>query len=309
MSEKTALALDIGGSKYIVGLVTRGGEIVDSVRGTWRELTADCVMESLIGASRQLLDKTGARPDVCGATIPGLADSKAGVWVEASFSGIRDVPVCEILRAAMGIPAYCENDGQAYALAEIMFGMCAEVDDFLYINVSNGIGGAIVSGGRLVAGARGMAAEFGHCVAVESGRPCKCGTRGCLEMHAAGPGIAQNYAELGGAPMPDGTLPDAKEIARRARNGESAALETFRLEGEYLGRMVAIACNLMNPSAVVLGGGVSLAFDLFGEALKAAAEARMYRSANPNVKIMPTRLGYMAGLFGAAAVGFAGLEG
>ncbi len=293
---KTYLALDIGGSKYLVGIVAEDGKILASRKGAWPELTPEAVLDTVCGEAQAVLKETGAAPAACGITVPGLADPARGMWVEAQFSGIRDFPVCEAVSARLGIPCFCDNDAQAYSLAEMIFGCCGNERDFLYVNVSNGVGGSVVSGGRLLYGSRGAAGEFGHCVVIPGGRPCKCGSRGCLEMYAAGPGIARSYAEAGG-----GTA-DAKEIAERARAGERTALDVYDRVGRLLGSVIAKGVNILNPSRVVLGGGVVGAFDLFGPALKETVREEVYTNANPEVEILPTPLGYMAGLYSAAAI-------
>lgn len=306
--EKVALGFDIGGSKYNVGLVDRQGRVVDQEIGLWSALTREAVMDDLCACSDRLLARRPElTPSVAGATIPGLADPEHGLWVEAAFSGIRDFPIGKQLSARYGIPAYVDNDGQACALAERMFGCCRETGNFLYLTVSNGVGGACFLDGKLYPGAHQGAGELGHCVVVPGGRPCGCGGRGCLESYAAGPGLSKNYLELGGEALTGGQPPSAKEIADRARGGEEAALETFRLEGRYLGQVVAVAVNLLNPDKVVLGGGISLAFDLFGPTLLQVVEERIYRKANPALAIQPTALGYNGGLYGAAAVAFRGI--
>lgn len=299
---KQYLCMDVGGSKYIVGLIDRAGRLVASRRGVWPALTQQAVQDTLLEESRALLAETGAQPDACGITIPGLADPARGMWVEASFSGIRDFAICDAVSAALGIPAYCENDGQAYAMAELVFGCCRDERNFLYVNISNGVGGSIFADGRLLYGARGNAGEIGHWVVVPGGRPCKCGSRGCLEAYCSGRGLRQTYAEAGGAPDADGKPAEAKCFAERARRGEPLAREVFEGQGRMLGSAIAKAINLLNPGKVVLGGGLSLAFDLFSPALKATVEEEVYNGANPDVEIVPTPLGYTAGLYGAAAI-------
>lgn len=299
---KTYLALDVGGSKYIVGLIDREGKVLHSRKGVWEELTQQGVLETLLREARALLAETGAKPVACGITIPGLADPQKGLWVEAQFSGIRNFAICDEVEAALGIPCYCDNDGQAYAIAEMVFGCCKDIRDFMYVNVSNGIGGALVCGGKLIYGSRGNAGEIGHCVAVENGRQCKCGTKGCLEMYAAGPGLARTYAEMGGAPDENGENAQAKQIAERARAGEALAQDVFVQEGKLLGGMIAKAINLLNPSKVVMGGGVAMAFDLFGPSLKETVREQVYNNANPDCEILQTPLKYLAGLYGAAAI-------
>lgn len=300
--EPCYLSFDVGGSKYIVGLVSRFGRVMEMRRGVWRALTEECVLDTLLQAAKELLQTTGAKPLACGVTIPGLADPQRGLWVEASFSGIRNFPICRCLTESLGLPAYCDNDGQAYALAEMVFGACRGVQDFVYMNVSNGIGGALVSGGRLLYGNNGNASEPGHCCVIPGGRLCKCGSRGCLEMHAAGPGISRNYQEAGGSPGSDGKPATAEEIAGRARAGEALAQEIFQLEGQLLGRILAMEINLLNPRKVILGGGVALAYDLFGPSLEETVREQVYRGANPDYVIEPTSLGYLAGLYGGAAI-------
>ncbi len=134
----------------------------------------------------------------------------------------------------------------------------------------------------------------------EDGRPCKCGKKGCLEAYAAGPGIARTYAELTGEDA------GGEAIARRARDGEAAALEVFRREGVYLGRMIGMAVNLLSPELVILGGGLSLAFDLYKDSLLKTVESHVYLAANPGLRVAPTPLGYEGGLLGAAALAACG---
>lgn len=300
-----SLAIDIGGSKCVVGLVDDRGTIIGKKRFVWQQLKEQAMLADICREGKALLkDHPAISPSFIGASIPGLADPEKGLWVEASFSGIRDLPIAARLSKAFGLPAYIDNDGQACALAEHMFGAGQDAEDFLYITVSNGIGGSIFANGRLYGGVNGTAGEFGHCTVVENGRLCKCGLTGCLEAHAAGPAIARNYQELGGSPMQDGRPADAAEIARRAREGEEIALSVFQMEGMYLGKIIATACNLLNPAKVILGGGVSLAFSLFENSLRETVNKHLYRSANPNLQILPTPLGYDGGLLGAAAVGF-----
>lgn len=300
--KETYLTLDIGGSKYIFAILSREGEILARRGGGWKELSQQGVLDEIITVCGEMLQTTGLKPIACGITIPGLADPARGMWVEAQFSGIRDFAICAEVEKAFGIPAYCENDGQAYALAEMVFGSCKDVKDFLFVNVSNGIGGAIVSGGRLLGGKSNFAGEFGHCNLVENGRLCNCGQKGCLETYAAAAGIAKNYAELGGAPDENGQLAQCKLIAERARAGEEKALKVFEMEGRYLGRIIAVAVNLLNPAKIVIGGGVSLAFDLFQDSLVRTVREQIYAYANSDFEIIPTPLGYEAGLYSAAAI-------
>ena len=304
-----ALAIDIGGSKFMVGLADSRGEILCVERYPWTELSPEGLVRDIKGALHALLAAHAPHsPTIMGATIPGLADPERGLWVEASFSGIRNLPFASLMEAEFGLPVRLDNDGNACAAAERLFGCCKGVDHFVWVTVSNGIGGSIFANGRLYSGSAGNAGEIGHIVVEEgpNARPCKCGLSGCAEMHASGLGLAKNYLSLGGRPEIDGEAPSARSIAALARAGDKTALAAYELEGLYLGRAIGAAVNLLNPQKVVIGGGVSLSFDLFSPSLTRTLETHVYQNANPGFVVEPSPLGYNAALLGAAALCFAG---
>ena len=304
-NREPVLAVDIGGSKFIVGLVSAAGEILCSERHTWTELSPEGVVRDICGAVHSLLaSHANYRPAIMGATIPGLADPEKGIWVEASFSGIRDLPFARIMETEFSIPVRIDNDVNACAKAERLFGCCGGTDHFVWMTISNGIGGSVFANGSLYYGSRGNAGEIGHIVVEEgpNARPCKCGHCGCAEMHASGLAVAKNYISLGGSAEIDGAFPTAKTIAVLAINGDKTALAAYELEGLYLGRVIGAAVNLLNPQKVVIGGGVSLSFDLFRPSLEKTLAAHVYGAANPCFTVEPTALGYNAGLLGAASL-------
>jgi glucokinase len=121
-------------------------------------------------------------------------------------------------------------------------------------------------------------------------------------MHAAGPALVRNYLELGGTPVIDGEAATAKSIAALARIGDKAAAAAYDKEGIYLGRAIGAAVNLLSPAMVIIGGGVSLDFELFRPALEKSLAAHMYQNANPGLVLAASPLGQNAGLLGAAAL-------
>lgn len=304
---ETILAIDIGGSKYRVGLVNMQGNIIEVRRYAWGMLTAESVLSEIITSARELLNKyKDINPISIGVTIPGLADPISGRWVEANFSGISDVNIGPILHQEFGMPVYIDNDAQACALAEKVFGRGKNIKDFIYITVSNGVGGGIFVNDMLYYGSSGHAGEVGHVVVEENGRQCHCGSRGCLEMYAAGPAIVANYRALGGKERPNGNMLDAKYIAELAQQGHEIACKTFEMEGYYLGKVIGTLCNILNPRKVIIGGGVSLSFLLFEHAMWETARSFMYKTANQNLEIQPSKFGQDGGLLGATAVAIYG---
>lgn len=299
-----ALAVDIGGSKFIAALAGKNGEILASEKRLWTPSDAENLVGEIQGAVRALLEANPQKPKVMGATIPGLANPEKGLWVEASFSGIKNLPFAKIMEDEFGLPVRIDNDVRACALAETIWGCCAGVDDFLWVTVSNGIGGCVFAGGKPYRGAGGNAGEIGHIIVEEgpSARPCGAGHSGCAEMHASGRALALNYLCLGGKTA--GGAPTAQTVAALARKGDRAALAAYELEGLYLGRALGAAVNLLCPAKVVIGGGVSLDFDLFRPSLEKSLKAHIYENANRGLVIEASPLGYNAALLGAAALAF-----
>lgn len=307
-ARKRALAIDIGGSKLMAAIVDRQGQMEGILRRDWAPQSADDVTRGMVAVARQVLDATGQTPDLVGVAIPGLTDPWAGYWREASFSGIGDIPVARRMEEALSLPCYIENDGTACAWAEKLYGAAQDVDDFIYVTVSNGIGGGAFTGGRPLYGADGNAMELGHITVLEGGRACGCGSTGCLEMHAAGPGLVRNYVEMGGPAKMDGAPVTAKSIAALAKQGDATAVQAYEMTGRYLGTALAAACNLLNPRRIIIGGGLSLDFPLFAPALEQTLRDNIYTKASGDLTILPTPLGYNGALLGAAAVAFARQE-
>lgn len=328
MRTKKILAVDIGGSKLLTAVIEvteepeRKGKFYGAAkRELHRESGKEGVLREIESAVAETLKVTGADwSEIAGigATIPGLADPAAGLWIFAPFSGIGNFPIASILREKYQKPVFIENDVNACAWAEKIFGVCQSVNDFLWITISNGIGGGLVLNGKIYPGTFGGAAEIGHFNIVENGALCGCGNRGCLEAEAAGPGIARRFEEMlthnSGETrqrvellkwkkrIPADYSLTASEIAELARVGDPVAKEVFDRTGYYVGRAAAFAANLINPACIVIGGGVSGAFDLLETEMKKAFYAQVFHDADKDVKILKTGLGYEAGLYAAASL-------
>jgi len=296
------LAIDIGGSQFRTALAAISGSGIEFSPAAQRQLAPDCTADKLFAMLEESIAESAqyGSYERIGVTIPGLADPIGGIWVYACFSGIRNVPITKILSEKYGgKPVSIENDVNACALAERKFGVCKETKDFLWITVSNGIGGGLILDGNIYRGHFGNAGEIGHFNVVDNGFQCGCGNYGCLEAEAAGPGIARRYAALRGKEPKDHS---AKEIAERARMKDEIAQSVFDTTGRLIGRAASYAVNLLNLEKVVIGGGVANSFDLFFPAMETTFREKIFREANPNAVIEKTGLGTNAGLAGAAAL-------
>ncbi len=234
-----------------------------------------------------------------GVAVPGLADKKNGILVYAPFSGIRNFPIRKILENKLKVPIYIENDANACAIGEMLYGSCQGIDDFIWITVSNGVGGAIVLGKEIYQGWQGAAGEIGHIVVAENGYKCGCGNKGCLEVCAAGPAIVRRYMKNSGDKI---KKLSAKKIAEFAKKGDGHALYAYRQTGHYLGKAISYAVNLLNPTKIILGGGISMDIGLILPEIKRVVKNMVFRESGKNLVIEKTGLSYEAALIGAAAV-------
>jgi glucokinase len=312
MTRIPLLAIDIGGSKLVTTVcvidseIKRGDKSLNLLQKSHRPLALSTTPDDLLGwvdlAVDEVLDAANVAKnaiEAIGVTIPGLAEPVSGTWVYACFSWIRNFPIAQIMMEKYGKPVFIENDVNACALAEKYFGGCREMENFLWVTVSNGVGGGLILQGDIFTGSFGNAGEIGHFCVEEDEREairCGCGNFGCLEAQAAGPGIAKRFKKLTGK---DAT---AEMIAGYAKQGDADAIAVYGKTGYYLGKAIAASINLINPGKVILGGGISQSFDLFAPSLRETVQRQIFRDANQNVTIAPTQLGTDAALAGAVAL-------
>jgi len=252
-------ACDIGGSKLLCGLVSEKGEIFDTeMCPLTAEITTEKLEEHLIDFYRRL---TSRNPDCrilrCGINIPGLADPANGMWVYACFSGIRDYPIARRMEESLHLPVSIENDINACAWAEKIYGACKTCRDYLWVTVSNGVGGGLVLNGNIYGGAFGGAGEFGHVVVEPEGLPCPCGHKGCMEASAAGPAISRRYKALTG-----------KSCSAAGNGGSAATANHFVGDfsknvvpgNEGRPKVMSLCCNMSSVTAYANDEGYENAF-------------------------------------------------
>jgi glucokinase len=224
----------------------------------------------------------------------------------------RNEPLRDALTGRIGLPVTVENDANAAAWAEYRYGAARGERVVVCVTLGTGIGGGMVVSGVLYRGAHGVACEWGHMCVVPDGRRCACGNRGCWEMYASGSALARDARELAEVSpvsahrlleLADG-VPAAltgMDVTIAAREGDPAAIEIFTVMGRWLGRGIADLAAIIDPSVVVIGGGVSEAGDLLlGPARETFATTLTGRGFRPAAPIRLAALGPGAGLVGAA---------
>lgn len=261
------LAVDLGGTKLLIGVVDSNGQILSSKKypsilgcgAQQREITQE-VLRCIDDFCADGLPKSVA---CVGAGLVGRVDPFKGLWLEIEPGRCETVRFAEILSSHTGLPCRIDNDVRCALRAERTLGFGSESDNFLYINVGTGIASGIVADGRVVRGASFNAGEVGHLsVDLSGGVPCPCGRVGCVEAIAAGSGLDRRARSMR-AQYPDTrlTFPDnerchAEEIFRLAREGDALCLRLCADASAAIASLIMNLCWVNDPDAVVLGGGV-----------------------------------------------------
>jgi glucokinase len=252
--------------------------------------------------------------DAIGIASPGPLDPHTGTILDTpNIKEWVNFPVGPRLCETFGVPVYLDNDANMAGLAEWQYGAGQGHDNLVYLTVSTGIGGGVISNGKLLQGFRGMAAELGHITVDPNGPLCGCGHRGHIEAFASGPAVARYVVEQikAGKESSLRTIhkPTAVQVAEAASNGDALAIEAFERAGTYLGIAVANYLAIFDPSIVIFGGGASQAGELlflpFQESLKKNVFHPHYLD---DLIITKAALGDDAGLLGALALARLALE-
>lgn len=313
---RTVLAADFGGTHLRAAVVDENGRVLArDERPTPAEATAASVTAEIVSLLRSVAPGPGAAPSaVCIATA-GLVDADAGrVILAPNIPGFRNLPLTEPVAAALGMPAFIENDASAAALGEFRFGAGRGMRHLLHATLGTGIGGGLVIDRRLYRGAKGLAGEIGHIVIDPSGPRCNCGSRGCLEALVSGVAFAQRARRLlakGKSPrlaaIAAGREPNGRDLLVAAQEGDTAAEAEIRNGGHVLGLGLGSLVNVLNPDAVTLSGGLLGMGEMLLGPMRDALSSLAYGPAS-GTKVLLSELGDDAGLLGAAAVAFERLE-
>ncbi|MFJ6798236.1 ROK family protein [Streptomyces sp. NPDC091268] len=292
------IALDVGGTGMKAALVAADGTLLhEARRATGRERGAEAVVETIQDFAAQLLDhgreRYGTAASAAGVAVPGIVDAENGIAVYAANLGWRDVPMRYLLAKRLGgIPVALGHDVRTGGLAEGRIGAGRGADRFLFVPLGTGIAGAIGIAGRIEAGAHGYAGEIGHIVVRPGGPACGCGQRGCLETLASASAVSRAWASASGDPEAD-----AADCAEAVASGDERAREVWLAAIGALADGLVTAITLLDPTTLIIGGGLAEAGETLFTPLRAAVEERVTFQRLPH--IVPAALGDTAGCLGA----------
>jgi glucokinase len=301
----TTIGIDFGGTTIKSALVEDGkilerGEVIDTLH------TGDstAIIDALLARVAQLRK---LRPDTIalGVGLPGVIDGVNGIVHRLSnVPGWNDVPLRDLLRTRSGLHAAIENDAKCMAYAEWRYGAARNGRNVVCVTLGTGVGGGIILDGRLYRGSFLGAGEIGQMSIDYQGRPGNYGNLGALEKYVGNHQIAergQQYYEKAGKLVPlEQCTPAALEAAAHA--GDTIAKQLWTQIGMELGVALANVVWLLNPDAIIIGGGVSKAGDLLFEPIRKTIQSSTMPTFYESLKILPAALGNDAGVIGSASI-------
>ena len=293
-------------------MVDRDGCIMHRAEEPTR--TSDDINQDLArlrGTVSTLLSRCNGLPLGIGVAAASPVDSASGTMINPpNMPGWQRFHIKEWLEEEFHLPARVGNDANLAALAEYVYGIGEGVSDLIYVTISTGIGGGIISGGKLIDGPDGLGGEIGHMVIDRNGPRCNCGAYGCLESFASGTAIARVATERiaqGEASRLDnmsGKNPElvtAEMVAEAVAEGDELATQIMREAARCLGLGLSSLINIFSPRLIILGGGVThslyLMLPVLYLTIRRQAEVYLQRP----VSVVPAALGDDVGLLGAAA--------
>ncbi len=300
------IAVDIGGTRLRAALYPPEGLTADEVVRIHTQ-GDETPLERLIDLLADIWPEDGEVKGICVA-VPGPTDPYQGVVIDApNIPGWENLPLQSILEARFNIPVALGNDANMAALGEWRYGAGQGHHDMLYLTISTGIGSGVIVRDKLLLGAHGLAGELGHVTVMMNGPLCGCGQAGHLEALASGTAMLRWVEEQLSRGTPSSLQQDqpltGKMISLAAELGDELAIQALSRSGTYVGIALASILHIFNPSAVVIGGGVSQSGEFLMDPLRRALEKHvMAPKYLENLTVSRALFGDEAGLIGALSL-------
>jgi glucokinase len=298
------IAVDIGGTRLRAARYPLTGLTADEVDRIHTQGADSTPLERLIELIEDIWPKDGT-VNAISVAVPGPSDPYQGVVMDCpNIAGWENLPLRQILEERFQTPVTLGNDANMAALAEWRYGAGKGHHDLIYLTVSTGIGSGIIARDKLLLGARGLAGELGHITVLVNGPMCSCGQAGHLEALASGTAmlhwVEEQLSRGALSSLPRDEPISGKMISMAAETGDELAVQALARSGTYLGIALASFLHIFNPTAIVIGGGVSQSGDFLFAPLRRALETHlMAPQYMENLTILPALFGDEAGLVGA----------
>ncbi len=310
---KIVLATDLGGTNLRMAAVGEAGDILFRTRSkTPATRSRHEILELIAELAGECKNEVGSQGEIIafGIAAPAVIDHEVGVILVApNLPDLNGLAISEYLTRSVGFPVLLENDATAAAIGEQWKGACQGVSSAICLTMGTGVGGGLIIDGKPLRGIDGTAGEVGHICVEPFGVPCACGSNGCLEQYASATAVVRMTEELIASGRTS-TLAGINEytsydVYNAGVAGDGVAREVFASVGFYLGIALGGLINVLNPQAIVFGGGVSDSWDLFIGPVEAQIAKRAFYQPAQRVKLMRAKLGDDAGILGVARLAFA----
>jgi glucokinase len=314
-SEKYTLGVDLGGTTIKIGIVSERGEItkklsIESKAGDG----PDAVIGQIKIGINEILGKSNKKIHSIGIGAPGVVSIKKGtVENPPNFPGWDKVNLGRLIEKEFKKKVYVENDANAAAIGELMFGAGKKYDSFVMVTLGTGVGGGIIINRKIYRGEFGAAGEVGHITIDHNGPLCKCGSRGCVEAYIGNHYLVARVREELPAHRDskiwqlinndlDKLSPRIMDSASEA--GDEYAKSIVNQMGHYLGCALASVSNLLDISTFIIGGGVSGFGKPLFDSIRETASSRVLTPLRERIEVHAAKLKNDAGIKGASALVF-----
>jgi glucokinase len=315
-SELYFLGVDIGGTKVAAGLVSATGEITYQARAPMEAANAAAGLAAVTSAIDSVRAATNPNPrqrliSAIGICAPGPLDPRTGVVINPpNLPGWRNFPLAAEISKAYRLPVKVDNDGNAAALAEALWGAGRGYRNVFCATIGTGIGTGIVFDGRIYHGRTGAAAEGGHITIDYHGPRCNCGKLGCIEILASGPAIARRASEKIAAGRHSAIVEKETDLARITSEmvgraylaGDPLAKEVLQETAMFLTVWLGSIVDLLEPDVIIIGGGVASMLQPFFKEIRDHLLAWSVNSRSQEIPLVPAHYGADAGIAGGAAL-------
>lgn len=309
--DELMIGVDIGGTSVKIGLINLDGDITYKWEiPTIKDNQGHGIVDDIWRSITETLSKRKIESHIIGIGVgaPGFINQKTGIVEEAVNIGWKNFELKDRFHKLSNLPVFIENDANLAALAENWQGSGNQLENTIFITLGTGVGGGIIVNGEIMNGVNGTAAELGHIIVDPNGSPCNCGRVGCLETIASATGIVRQAMDevadnpnsaLGSYYKQHGKL-EAKDVFNMAKGGDLASENIIDRTMDILGLVIANTAVIINPSQIIIGGGMSKA----GERLLSQITLSFKKYALPRISdccdIRLAQLGNDAGIIGAA---------
>ncbi|MFR2528107.1 ROK family protein [Clostridium paraputrificum] len=308
--KKYVIGVDLGGTKISTAISTIEGNILANVvLPTKAEEGEAAVLGRIVQSIDEVIVGSSTSIDeieAIGIGSPGPLDAKKGIIITTPNLPFKNYNLVQPLKEKYNIPVYLDNDANAAAIGEYMFGAGKGKNSIVYFTVSTGVGGGAVLDGKVYRGHTSNALEIGHTTVDPNGPRCNCGNLGCLEAMSSGTAIAKKGKEAVSTNVETSLKKHdtvtSYEVFKEAEAGDEVAKDIIDNALTYLGIGVANAISTFDPEMIIIGGGVSKAGDIVFDTVKKVVNKRCFKSMAESCEIVPAGLGSDAGVVGAVAL-------